>query len=102
MSALEISIGDVAETVRGVTYEKQDARTAQEAGYVPLLRATNIEAAELSFDDLVYVPESVVKDDQRLRAGDIVLAASSGSLSVVGKAALFRGGRVITFGAFCY
>src|SRR4051794_32109076 len=98
MSALEVSIGDVAQTVRGVTYEKHNARRALEAGYVPLLRATNIEAGGLTFDDLVYVPASVVNEYQRLRAGDIVLAASSGSLSVVGKAALFRGDRDITFG----
>ena len=48
MSALEIGIGDVAQTVRGVTYEKQDARSAPEAGYVPLLGATNIEIGRAS------------------------------------------------------
>lgn len=102
MSTDKIIIGDVASTIRGVTYEKQDAKDAPSPGYTPLLRATNIDTAQLSFDGLVFVPNTVVKDEQRLRAGDIVLAASSGSLSVVGKAALLRHPWPGTFGAFCY
>lgn len=102
MTDVEVRIGEVSGTIRGVTYEKQDAREVPGAGYLPLLRATNIEGGTLSFDGLVYVPARVVSNEQRLRDGDIVLAASSGSLSVVGKAALFHGDREMTFGAFCY
>lgn len=94
-------IGDLAVTVRGVTYDKADARSSPTAGHVPLLRATNIERGKLDFEGLVFVPRKVVSDAQLLRAGDIVLAASSGSLSVVGKAAALHVPWHGTFGAFC-
>jgi len=97
-----VTIGDLAETIRGVTYEKAEARNSPREGYSPLIRATNIDKGALVLDSLVYVPDRVIRDDQRLRVGDIVLAASSGSLSVVGKAALLRSEWPGTFGAFCY
>jgi type I restriction enzyme S subunit len=94
------SLGDVVEIVRGVSYEKADARNTPAAGFVPILRANNI-GEKLNFDDLVYVPESRVSDEQRLRVGDIVVAGSSGSRSVVGKAAPLLAAWCGAFGAFC-
>ena len=99
---LGVTIGDLAETIRGVTYEKAEARNSPREGYSPLIRATNIDRGALVLESFVYVPDAVIRDDQRLRVGDIVLAASSGSLSVVGKAALLRSQWHGTFGAFCY
>jgi type I restriction enzyme S subunit len=94
-------VGDLAEQIRGVTYGKEDASKAPMPGYLPVLRAGNITDSGLAFDDLVYVPEARVAAKQRIKKGDIVIAASSGSLDVVGKAAAaldaFNGG----FGAFC-
>jgi type I restriction enzyme S subunit len=66
-----------------------------------VLRAGNITDNGLVFGDLVYVPAERVASKQRIRRHDVVVAASSGSLDVVGKAAPaladFDGG----FGAFC-
>lgn len=94
-------VGDLAEQVRGVSYEKEDASTSPKAGHLPILRAGNITDDGLVFDDLVYVPSERISDKQRIRRHDVVIAASSGSLDVVGKAAPaladFDGG----FGAFC-
>ena len=94
-------VGDLAEQIRGVTYGKEDASKTPTPGYLPVLRAGNITDFGLVFDDLVYVPEAKVAAKQKVRKGDIVIAASSGSLDVVGKAApalaAFDGG----FGAFC-
>ena len=94
-------VGDLAEQVRGVTYGKDDASKTPAAGYLPVLRAGNITDTGLVFDDLVYVPATKVSAKQKIKRGDIVIAASSGSLDVVGKAApaltAFDGG----FGAFC-
>ena len=94
-------LGEVAQLVRGVTYAKQDSSSEPASGLVPLLRATNIDR-ELNFTALVYVPESCVNADQYLFVGDSVIAASSGSLSVVGKSAILRREWNGTFGAFCY
>lgn len=99
-SAPMTTIGDVADIVRGVTYKKPDALKEPRAGYVPLLRATNIGRG-LNFRDLVYVPTELVRPEQRLQPDDIVIAASSGSLRVVGKAARLDEDWEGTFGAFC-
>ncbi len=95
------TLDEVAEVVRGVTYKKSVARSAPEPGLIPLLRATNIGRGLDLDGDLVYVPASGVTDQQRLRVGDIVMASSSGSLSVVGKSARLSTDWEGTFGAFC-
>lgn len=95
------ALGEVAEVIRGVTYQKAEARAEPQDGYLPLLRATNIDRRLLLDAELVFVPEARVKQQQRLRRGDVVLAASSGSASVVGKSALLPTAWVGTFGAFC-
>lgn len=94
-------VGDIAEQIRGVTYRKQDASTVMMDGFLPVLRAGNITDQGLKYDDLVYVPSSKISERQKVRKNDIIIAASSGSIDVVGKAARstenFNGG----FGAFC-
>lgn len=95
------SLADVADVVRGVTYRQEQCSQRAGPGLVPLLRATNI-GHELHTDgECVYVPEAIVKPAQWLRKGDIVLAASSGSISVVGKSARLVSSWRGTFGAFC-
>jgi type I restriction enzyme S subunit len=49
----------------------------------------------------VYVPDSCIAHQQLLRHGDIVIAASSGSIDVVGKAAQLSEPWEGSFGAFC-
>jgi type I restriction enzyme S subunit len=94
------SVGEVARYVRGVTYQKEHARQQPSEGLVPVLRANNI-GVRLIFEDLVYVPSRFVSDEQRVRDGDLVIAMSSGSKSVVGKAAMASRPPEIGFGAFC-
>jgi type I restriction enzyme S subunit len=95
-----IRLGEIAETIRGVTYTKSDASDSPLPDYVPLLRGNNINR-HLNFDNPVFVPKHLLNKDQFIRAGDIVIAMSSGSADLVGKAAQatddFTGG----FGAFC-
>jgi type I restriction enzyme S subunit len=101
MSAPLARVGDLATQVRGVSYGKEDASATPLPGYLPVLRAGNITDNGLVFDDLVFVPAERISTQQRVRRDDVVVAASSGSLDVVGKAAPaladFEGG----FGAFC-
>jgi type I restriction enzyme S subunit len=94
------TVGEVSASVRGVTYKKEQARAQAAEEYVPLLRATNISGG-LAFDDLIFVPSHVVRPEQYLRLGDVVVASSSGSSSVVGKSAQLRREWNGTFGAFC-
>ncbi len=94
-------IGDIAQVIRGVSYRGADARSEPAEGLKPLLRATNI-GSKLDFENLVYIPQQYVSEQQYLRVGDIVIAASSGSLSVVGKAAPLTNSWLGSFGAFCF
>lgn len=96
-----VPVSSVAGQVRGVSYAKGDAIDSPRPGYVMLLRANNITESGLRTDDVVYVPASRVAKKQRLLPGDIVIAASSGSLDVVGKAAQVTKPIDATFGAFC-
>jgi type I restriction enzyme, S subunit len=96
-----VRVGDVSEQVRGVSYSKGDASEAAQDGYVPVLRAGNITETGVVFDDLVYIPNDKVSPKQLLRSGDVLIAASSGSLDVVGKAASMLSNYEGAFGAFC-
>jgi type I restriction enzyme S subunit len=97
---LWIRFGSIHELVRGVTYTKSDVSENEVAGYLPILRANNI-GATLNFEDLVYVRENCISPGQMLHRGDYLIALSSGSKNLVGKAAFvaadFSGG----FGGFC-
>lgn len=95
-----VRVGDIAEQVRGVTFARADAVDSPSDGYLPVLTAGNIQGGELVTTALTYIPSSIIRDRQRLRLNDVVVCTSSGSLSVVGKAARCRGGFVGGFGAF--
>ncbi len=98
----EVPLTDVADLIRGVSYPKTDAREEPADGYVPVLRATNIQDARLVLDsDLVYIAERNISAVQRLCDGDIVVATSSGSKYLVGKSAQLHGDWPGSFGAFC-
>ncbi|MDY6917222.1 MAG: restriction endonuclease subunit S [Chloroflexota bacterium] len=94
------TLGEVSDLVRGVSYVKEESDNRPKEGHVPILRANNI-GVELSFEDLVYVPLHRVKDEQYIREGDILIAMSSGSKNLVGKAAQAKWGFCGGFGAFC-
>jgi type I restriction enzyme S subunit len=97
----KVRVGNLAKQIRGVTYGKEDATVERKPGYVPILRAGNISAGDVLLDDLVFVPAARMAQNQRLRRNDILIAASSGSLDVVGKAARVEQDIEAGFGAFC-
>lgn len=94
------AFGDVQELVRGVTYSKSDVGDGPSDGFVPILRANNIGAV-LTHDDPVFVKRACVSDQQFLRAGDFMIALSSGSKNLVGKAAFVPQDFQEGFGGFC-
>lgn len=88
------------DVIRGVSYKKHDASDTPRAGLVAILRANNI-GRSLNFDDLVYVPRDNVNDEQLVQRNDILIAMSSGSKNLVGKAAPLSQDFEGAFGAFC-
>ncbi len=97
----QIKIGSIIKQIRGVSYKPTDVRETDEENAVALLRANNIQETGLNFDDLVYIDRSIVKSEQYLRAGDILICSSSGSKNLVGKAAYIPEDLLCSFGAFC-
>jgi type I restriction enzyme S subunit len=94
-------VGDLCEQIRGVTYSKSDVVLVPTEGFKPVLRANNITDEGLTFDDLVYVPAKHIAIKQKLKANDVLIATSSGSIDVVGKAARAFSDVDGGFGAFC-
>ena len=95
------ALRDISEQIRGVTYAKSEASVVPRSGYSPMLRANNIGEQGLLLKDLIFVPNSKISPKQRIIPNDVVVAASSGSISVVGKTAQARLGFDGGFGAFC-
>ena len=95
------TLGEVCSFVRGVTYDKADARSGMKSGFIPLLRATNITESGLLREDFIFVPKSVVRADQKLMSGDALITIASGSAAVVGRSVLVEDPGEMTFGAFC-
>lgn len=95
-------LGELGDLVRGVTYKRQETTDTSNPGYLPILRATNIQNRQLLLEEeLVYVKGEKVSDSQLLRSSDVIIAMSSGSKSIVGKAAQFHADWEGSFGAFC-
>jgi type I restriction enzyme S subunit len=93
-------VGEIAEIIRGVSYKKEVVSDSAKKGYLPLLRAHNINVS-VNFDKLVYVPLDVVSEHQLIKKDDILVAMSSGSANLVGKAAQSEKDFNAAFGAFC-
>ncbi|WP_347202237.1 restriction endonuclease subunit S [Nonlabens sp.] len=87
--------------VRGLSYSKKDSTDVYDEGKIAVLRAGNIYESQIIEKDYVFVPRTLVKEKQYLKHGDILIAASSGSISVVGKAAMVSNNMDASFGAFC-
>ena len=96
-----MSLSEIMTQVRGLTYSKKDVADTPAEGLMPVLRAGNIQHARIIEENYVYVPKELIKEKQFLKLGDVLIAASSGSISIVGKAAMIEKDMNATFGAFC-
>jgi type I restriction enzyme, S subunit len=88
---------NVGKTKIGLTYSPGDVTDS--TGHF-VLRASNIKNGQMARGDDVFVRKSI-PDGLRVRTGDILICARSGSRSLVGKSALIpRDLDGVTFGAF--
>lgn len=92
---------EIAQIIKGVSYDKAEAHDRSEENHVPILRAGNITDKLDLDDDLVWVPSRRVSTEQYLRQADIAICMSSGSASVVGKSAISEISWSGSVGAFC-
>ncbi len=79
-----VTLGDVAEFVRGINFKPEDVAPMGTPGTVACMRTKNVQA-ELDLSDVWSVGEQFVRrEDQFLQAGD-VLVSSANSWNLVGK-----------------
>lgn len=94
-------LGENIKQVRGISYKPNDISAIPLPGYVPVLKANNIQERGIDTRDLIFIHKSKVKPEQFIKKGDLLLAASSGSKEIVGKNIFFENDFEGSFGAFC-
>jgi len=87
--------------IRGISYNPKDISEVQLEDYLPILKANNIQENGLETSKLIYIHKSKIKEEQLIKKGDLLLAASSGSKDIVGKNVFFENDFNGSFGAFC-
>ncbi len=95
-----VSLGDICELVRGVTYKKTDE--TQEGGH-EILRANNINKDTSTLDLLEIKRVSglvLFSEEKLLRKNDILICLASGSKSHIGKVAFISRNTQYYFGGF--
>lgn len=77
-------LGEIAEVIGGVTFNKADIATSG----IRILRGGNIQNGEICLkEDDVYLPHIYKDNKNTILEGDTILVASTGSVEVLGKAA---------------
>lgn len=87
--------------LRGLTYKPNQISDELKEDFIPILKANNIKEDGLDISNLIYIHKDLVKETQIIKKGDTLIAASSGSIKVIGKNAYFDLEDDFTFGAFC-
>ena len=94
-------LSDIADLIRGVSYDKTDIKTSDSKGVVPILRATNVSGNVIDLQNMVYVTEGNVSTKQFLNKYDILITMSSGSIDHIGKNGFFYFDSKVSYGTFC-
>ena len=84
-----ITIDEVLEIIRGISFPKDSKRFASEEGYVACLRTANVQQ-EVEWDDLWFVPEEFLKNKEQLIVESDILISTANSLELLGKVALVK------------
>jgi type I restriction enzyme S subunit len=96
-----VSLGEVVDIVRGITFPSSEKSTSPENGRVACLRTTNVQNT-IEWDDLLYIREEFVsREDQFIQFQDVVMSMAN-SRELVGKVALIDAEpeQKSTFGGF--
>ena len=84
-------------TWNGLTYSPDDVCSQAEGTLV--LRSSNIQNGNLSFDDCVYV-RSFIPEQKKVHEGDLLICSRNGSAKLIGKNAMIPANLDASFGAF--
>ena len=93
-----VKLGTIAEPTIGLTYKPENVSSTEEGTIV--LRSSNIQESELTFEDIVRV-NVPIKEDKFVKDGDILMCSRNGSFKLVGKVAMIKGlPERMSYGAF--
>ncbi len=95
-----MTLGDLCEFRRGLTYEKSDEVSASQNA---ILRANNItvETGKINFDEIRHIRDEVeIPDLKMIKPGCLLICIASGSKKHLGKAGLVEDGSNYAFGGF--
>ncbi|MFN4764591.1 restriction endonuclease subunit S [Gillisia sp. Q332] len=92
----------LSELIRGVSYKKEDAKSFRNEGDYLILRGGNIQDGIIVGNaGEVYIDEKFIKENQKIRKGDIIIVGSTGSKKLIGKAGIAQADyENVSFGAF--
>lgn len=78
-----VRLGYLISIISGVSYDKKDVTKSG----IRILRGGNIQNLQvLSFDDDVFLPANYKDNEKQVKLNDILIVASTGSKTVIGKA----------------
>lgn len=98
----KVKLKKYVDIIRGVNYKSSEAHEYSNDSSTGVLRANNISNnGTINFEKIIYVDNKNVKNEQLIKKGDILIAMSSGSKGLVGKAAQAKKDLNLAFGAFC-
>jgi type I restriction enzyme S subunit len=81
---MKMTLGDVAEFIRGVTYKPEDVMESASEGSIVCMRTANVQV-ELDESSLTSIRKDLVRDPQKhLREGDLLVSVAN-SWNLVGK-----------------
>lgn len=95
------TVNQISQIIRGVSYKPAQIKDVPTEGYIPIVKTNNIQNGKIIFNSLPYVESKIIKSSQHLKKGDVLVAASTGSKKVIGKAAMATDDWLGSFGAFC-
>lgn len=98
-----VKMGSLIQIIRGVSYKKHQEEFKSTNTNCLVVRGGNIQEGNIvNQSDNIYVDISLVKEQQVLRKGDVVLVSSTGSSKIIGKPAILKDNPHdnISFGAF--
>ena len=82
-----IPLGEIIELLSGTSYEKSDIVSSGDG--IRILRGGNVQEGNIILkEDDVYVAVTLMNKNARINNGDIVIVGSTGSIDLIGKAAL--------------
>ena len=96
-----LRLGEVCSFIRGVSFDNGEVRNTASEGFLPILRAGNISHSLDLINDLIWVPQAKINENQLIQKSDILICMSSGSPRVVGKTAKSKEDWSGSVGAFC-